>query len=637
MVLSLLAVTLLTTTSVTTASPSYPLFSDMKGASYNVSYDKRALMLNGEHALFISGAVHPPRGSPNDWENWITLARENNLNMLQVYIFWNFHEEEEGVYNWQGRGNLSLFMEKAAAAGLFVNLRIGPYVCAEWTYGGLPAWLGLKAGVKFRETNSVWQPAMEKWFNVVIDRMAAGKFFANQGGPIVLVQVENELPHTDTGYVEWCGTMAHAALDKVNVDVPITMCNGATASSTINTCNGQDCSSYLEQHGQNGKVLLSQPGLWTENEGGFQTWGGAPPPGKEPYFWGRSIGDQSLSVMKWFARGGSHMNYYMWVGGNQFGRWTGDAITTMYAVDAMVCPDGLPHEPKFTQMTAMHNAIAAVSDRIVGDVDQLNKAKKLSGDAVAYIYGGETEGVAFIECLQPAAATPEYPFIGCGDGHPVTINGHSWTLPIEPSSTLVDLKTGATLFSTQVPVKKSQSQTSATIEIETETTTTVRQIAPVANPPFHTAGWQEWREPVLSKDVPPNTYAGNASFSQTSPLEQTLFTMSLAPDAADMGARSKRSTYAFYETTIDTSTSKPVKLSVGTVQAMTLFAFVDGTIVAHAEDLAHSHGTAITLDLDLTVRSYLLTSLLTSLLTYLLTYLPVLPFLPFLPSLLTDF
>ena len=123
-------------------SPSYPTFDEMNGVPYNVSYDKRALMLDGKHALFVSGAVHPPRGTPDDWNTWITLAKKNNINMLQVYIFWNFHEEEEGVFNFEGRGNLTLFMEKAAAAGLFVNLRIGPYVCAEWTYGGLPAWLG---------------------------------------------------------------------------------------------------------------------------------------------------------------------------------------------------------------------------------------------------------------------------------------------------------------------------------------------------------------------------------------------------------------------------------------------------------------------------------------------------------------
>ena len=81
---------------------------------------------------------------------------------------------------------------------MYISTHLPPrYVCAEWTYGGIPAWLGLKPGVAFRETNAVWQPAMEAWFNVIVDRMAKGSFFASQGGPIVLVQVENELPKTD--------------------------------------------------------------------------------------------------------------------------------------------------------------------------------------------------------------------------------------------------------------------------------------------------------------------------------------------------------------------------------------------------------------------------------------------------------
>ena len=78
------------------------------------------------------------------------------------------------------------------------------YVCAEWTYGGIPAWLGQKDGVLFRQTNAVWQPSMEAWFNKVVTLMAEGSFFATQGGPIVLLQVENELPKTDMSCVHAC-------------------------------------------------------------------------------------------------------------------------------------------------------------------------------------------------------------------------------------------------------------------------------------------------------------------------------------------------------------------------------------------------------------------------------------------------
>ena len=81
------------------------------------------------------------------------------------------------------------------------------------------------------------------------------------GGPIVLAQIENELGgNADPRYVQWNGDMANA----FNVNVPWIMCNGASANNTINTCNGNDCAGFLEQNGQSGRILIDQPGLWTE-------------------------------------------------------------------------------------------------------------------------------------------------------------------------------------------------------------------------------------------------------------------------------------------------------------------------------------------------------------------------------------
>ena len=78
------------------APSAFPSYSDFAGAAYTVSYDARALTLNDDRAMFISGAVHPPRGTPETWDSWFALARKNGLNMVQVYVFWNFHEPVEG-------------------------------------------------------------------------------------------------------------------------------------------------------------------------------------------------------------------------------------------------------------------------------------------------------------------------------------------------------------------------------------------------------------------------------------------------------------------------------------------------------------------------------------------------------------
>ncbi len=84
-------------------------------------------------------------------------------------------------------------------------------------------------------------------------------FFADRGGPIVLAQVENELHTSDQNYVDFCGQLTI----ETGVPIPWEMCNGNSANVTINSCNSGDCTSFIESNGQNGQVLITQPGLWT--------------------------------------------------------------------------------------------------------------------------------------------------------------------------------------------------------------------------------------------------------------------------------------------------------------------------------------------------------------------------------------
>ena len=107
------------------ASSSFASYGDLDGKPYAVSYDKRTITINGKHSLFLSGAVHPPRGTQAMWDGWFAAAKANGLNMLQVYIFWNYHEPLEGEFDWSNRGNLTAFMAKAQEAKIFINLRIG--------------------------------------------------------------------------------------------------------------------------------------------------------------------------------------------------------------------------------------------------------------------------------------------------------------------------------------------------------------------------------------------------------------------------------------------------------------------------------------------------------------------------------
>ena len=165
----------------------YPItYEDVRGRPYNVSYDHRAITINGVRTMLISGAIHYPRSTPAMWPYIMQMAKKQGLNTIQTYVFWNLHEQKQGVLDFSGRANLSRFLQEAANAGLFVNLRLGPYVCAEWDYGGLPAWLNQM----FLNISISFQVMMHgkremKRFISEYSRLCHSPYLAKNGGPII--------------------------------------------------------------------------------------------------------------------------------------------------------------------------------------------------------------------------------------------------------------------------------------------------------------------------------------------------------------------------------------------------------------------------------------------------------------------
>ena len=100
-----------------------------------VSYDHRAVVINGQRRILISGSIHYPRSTPEMWPDLLQKAKDGGLDVVQTYVFWNGHEPVQGQYYFGDRYDLVRFVKLAKQAGLYVHLRIGPYVCAEWNYG----------------------------------------------------------------------------------------------------------------------------------------------------------------------------------------------------------------------------------------------------------------------------------------------------------------------------------------------------------------------------------------------------------------------------------------------------------------------------------------------------------------------
>ncbi|CAF4439951.1 unnamed protein product, partial [Adineta steineri] len=133
-----------------------------------------------------------------------------------------------------------------------------------------------------------------------------------------------------------------------STQIPWIMCNGHAANSTIETCNGCNCfdDGWMDQHRRDHP---DQPMLYTENWGWFQPWGQA--------LGIRTPQDLSYSAGEWFAGGGAYLSYYMWHGGNHYGRTGGSCLTTASSDDVHLRVDGTPNEPKYTHLGRLQHLV----------------------------------------------------------------------------------------------------------------------------------------------------------------------------------------------------------------------------------------------------------------------------------------
>lgn len=365
---------------------------------YNVTFSSRGFEIDGRQTLLLGGSIHYPRSSPGQWEQLLREAKRDGLNHIEMYVFWNLHEHERGVYNFAGNANVTRFYELAAKVGLFLHVRFGPYVCAEWSNGGLPLWLNHIPGMKVRSTNVPWQREMEGFVKYMVD--LSRPFLAKNGGPIIMAQIENEFAGHDPEYVEWCGNL----VKRLDTSIPWIMCYANAAENTILSCNDNDCVDFAVKHV---KERPADPLVWTEDEGWFQTWQKDrknPLPNDQ-----RTPEDVAYAVARWFAVGGAAHNYYMYHGGNNYGRAASAGVTTKYADGVNLHSDGLSNEPKRTHLRKLHEALIKCNEVLLRHdrqvlnpqtLPQFNRQVGLvSSEQRAFVYGppdGPNQ-VAFLE------------------------------------------------------------------------------------------------------------------------------------------------------------------------------------------------------------------------------------------------
>ncbi|MEG1608740.1 MAG: beta-galactosidase, partial [Clostridia bacterium] len=148
------------------------------------------LYLNGKKFKIYSGAIHYFRILPQYWNDRLSKLKSAGFNTVETYMCWNLHESQEGQFNFDGMLDIVKYCKTAQSLGLNVILRPGPYICSEWDFGGLPAWLLKDKNIEYRCNNSVFMSKVEAYFKEVFKRVAPLE--VQNGGNIIAVQIENE-------------------------------------------------------------------------------------------------------------------------------------------------------------------------------------------------------------------------------------------------------------------------------------------------------------------------------------------------------------------------------------------------------------------------------------------------------------
>ena len=313
--------------------------------------------LDGEPFRILSGGLHYFRVHPEQWADRLHKARLMGLNTVDTYVPWNLHAPRRDAFGLDGILDLPRFLDLAAAEGLHVLLRPGPYICAEWEGGGLPSWLLADPTMELRTTHPGFLAAVDEYLDRLLP--AVLPYLATRGGPVLAVQLENEYGAfgEDAGYL----TRLAQGLVKRGVDVPLFTSDqpGDLARGgldgvlrTVNFGSGVARGlAALRAQQPAGPLMCTE--FWN---GWFDRWGGKHTV-RAPADAARTL-DELLSA-------GASVNFYMFHGGTNFGFTNGAndkgnyrATITSYDYDAPLdeAGDPTPKYEAFRSVIARHSA-----------------------------------------------------------------------------------------------------------------------------------------------------------------------------------------------------------------------------------------------------------------------------------------
>nr|XP_009678090.1 PREDICTED: beta-galactosidase [Struthio camelus australis] len=289
--------------------------------SFGIDYGCKCFVKDGKPFRYISGSIHYSRVPRYYWKDRLLKMKMAGLDAIQTYVPWNYHEPQPGIYDFSGDRDLEYFLQLANETGLLVILRAGPYICAEWDMGGLPAWLLEKESIVLRSSDPDYLAAVGKWMSVLLPKMKPHLY--QNGGPIIMVQVENEYGSYFACDYDYLRSLQKLFRQHLGDEVVLFTTDGASKLylrcgalqglyATVDFAPGGNVTAaFLAQRGSEPTGPLVNSEFYT---GWLDHWGH-----RHSVVPAQTIAKTLIEIL---ARG-ANVNLYMFIGGTNFGYWNG--------------------------------------------------------------------------------------------------------------------------------------------------------------------------------------------------------------------------------------------------------------------------------------------------------------------------